>query len=108
MLQNADNPQEAVFTAATVGQGKLIVRSQGHEGYADLTVQSGELEALTVEPGSLTIAAGSSHDFSVLGKDGYGNEIKDSMEIRWEVISDVPIGSVTEDGVFSAEWGCGF
>ncbi len=103
VARDVGDPQEAVFTASTAGQGKLIARSYGHEGSADLTILPGELEFLSIEPKSLNIAAGSSHAFSVTGRDRYGNEIKDPTGLNWQITGDVSIGSVTEDGIFSAK-----
>ena len=103
VIRDTENPQKAVFTASTAGQGKLIARSYGHEGSADLIILPGKLEFLSIEPKSLNIAAGSSHAFSITGRDEYGNEIKDPTGLNWQITGDVSIGSVTEDGLFSAK-----
>ena len=98
---DAGYPQSAVFAAISTGQGQLIASSQGYEARADLTVLPGELKTLIIEPEEITIPAGSSHLFVGFGKDQYGNEIAD-LKLDWRVIGDVSIGSVTEDGLFSA------
>jgi hypothetical protein len=103
VTRDTENPQEASFTASTAGQGKLTARSYGHEGSADLTILPGDLEYLSIEPKSLNIAAGSSHAFSITGRDKYGNEIKDPTGLNWQITGDVSIGSVTKDGLFSAK-----
>ncbi|MFC1713375.1 FlgD immunoglobulin-like domain containing protein [Candidatus Poribacteria bacterium] len=98
---DTERPQEVVFTAITAGQGQLIASSQGYEGRADLAILPGELETLVIRPEEVVIVAGSSHRFVAAGRDQYGNEIAD-LKLDWQLRGDVSIGSVAEDGIFSA------
>ena len=101
LVQNPDNPQEVSFTANTMGQCKLIARFQNYEGQADLEISPGDLKTLTIEPETLTITAGSSYNFVSFGMDSYNNRIE-NLNLQWEIISDVNIGTITDDSVFSA------
>lgn len=96
-----NDAQEAIFTAITAGQGQLIAGSQGYEGRTELTVIPGKLQTLAIEPAEITIIAGTSHSFVGLGEDRYGNAITD-LNLDWQIASDLFIGSITIDGVFTA------
>ena len=101
LVPDTSHPQEVVFAATAAGRGQLIASSQGYEGRADLTVLPGDLKTLMIEPQAATIIAGSSHHFAGIGKDQYGNEIEE-IELHWQIMGNTSIGSVTEDGLFSA------
>jgi hypothetical protein len=93
--------QECVFLATTKGEGQLVISSQNHEGKADIQVVHGQIVTLDIEPVLLTIESGKTHKFTTIAKDGYGN-IANDLKIQWQV-SDANIGSITDDGVFSAK-----
>jgi hypothetical protein len=97
--KDAERPQECVFSANIAGDGQLIAGSQGHEGKAELKVLPGQVETIDLQPESLVIESGTSHNFTVIAKDSYGNPVADP-KLQWQVNAE--IGSITGDGIFSA------
>jgi hypothetical protein len=88
-----------LFTAASVGDGKVVARVGNITGTTGVAVEPGTLAALEISPRESSLRSGEKLRFSAVGKDSYGNEI--GVEPIWKVDSDV--GSINSDGVFTAK-----
>ncbi len=100
-IKDLQSPYECLFFAEKTGKGQLIATSQDHDGKADIQVKHGKIEALEVQPRSLTIESGNIQKFIVIGKDRYGN-ITDDIKTHWQVL-DENIGTITDEGIFTAK-----
>ena len=85
------------LTADRVGPARVVARSGEVTGAADVQVGPGALTGLTVEPGTATVAAGSSQRFAVTAVDVAGNRM--TVEPAWRVSAGE--GRMDADGTFS-------
>ena len=91
------------FTPELTGAGEIIAVSSIN-GLRDtsqiMTVVSGSLYNLNILPGSDTISADSTMQFTVSGTDRNGNAVDDNGNLTWSVIND--IGNIDASGLFEA------
>lgn len=74
---------EGIFTAQTTGAGKIIGVMDDVTQAIDVEVQPGELISIIVSPAELTMKAGESTIFTVVGYDAHGNTVP--VNVAWSV-----------------------
>ncbi len=72
------------FTATTAGVGMITASdaTTGVSGYANVSVSSGSLFSLQINPSNETVLAGGSYFFQVSGFDAYGNYVQ-PVNVVW-------------------------
>ncbi len=72
------------FSATTAGVGRVFAGDTltGASGYANVSVSSGMLFSLQINPSNETLLAGGSYFFQVTGYDAYGNAVQ-PVSIVW-------------------------
>lgn len=87
-----------IFTAQKAGSGRLVIVAESLAEVVDLSIEPGELAALSIEPDNAKIRSGEEQNFSVQGYDLGGNPVP--AEITWEAQGET--ASITPEGVFTA------
>ena len=85
------------LTGGRLGPAQVVARFGEVTGAVDVEVVPGALTSLTVEPGTATVAAGSSQRFAVTAVDVAGNRV--GVEPAWRVSAGE--GRIDADGTFS-------
>jgi uncharacterized cupredoxin-like copper-binding protein len=88
-----------LFTATSVGAGKVVATVGNVAGTTEVTVEPGALATLDVKPEEVSLKSGETLAFSAVAKDAFGNPI--DVEPVWKVEGDV--GSIDSEGVFTAK-----
>ncbi|ETX00549.1 MAG: hypothetical protein ETSY1_10900 [Candidatus Entotheonella factor] len=91
---SADN----VFTAQKAGTGRMILAASDLAEVVDVSVETGSLASIVVQPESAEIASGAQQTYTAQGFDAGGNPVP--VEVTWGVEGDV--GTITAEGVFTA------
>lgn len=104
---NLDGGGSSTFASRKPGETSLSVvnslsdgseRAVGNSLLFMSTAESGTLDKLAIEPGSLKILKGSSYSLSARGVDKYYNPVNISSPITWSV--EGPIGEISSDGTY--------
>lgn len=91
--------QENLFKAHKAGQGLIKVTTGQAKEEIPVQVQVGPIKKIEVIPKQAEISAGSQLDFTAQALDQEGNLVK--FRPQWSVVDD--LGSISDDGVFSAK-----
>lgn len=91
---------DGLFTATTVGSGKVTVSANDVTGSAAITVIPGPPSAIQVDPEAITIAAGERQKISVVVRDAHDNIVPDPA-YRWEITG--ALGRMLPPDTFLAE-----
>jgi parallel beta-helix repeat protein len=89
-----------LFTAANVsgGVGNVTASSGTLSMNATVTVSPGPIDHIVVDPSSLTIVRGLSHQFVAIGQDRFNNSIT-GLAYAWSTT----VGTITDSGTFIAQ-----
>ena len=102
--------ESGLFSAETVGTGFVIATLGDIADSAAVTVTEAVepvIESVEVAPEELEIGVGDDYQFSAVVLDNTGAEVDTAVD--WSVDADSNIGTISEDGLFSAETvGTGF
>ena len=95
--------ENGLFTATTVGNGTIGAALKTDATIAThsemLTVEAGDPVELTVPQPPSQVKAGEEYQFTVSGKDVYGNNVSlQSSDVIWSVVDGV--GSISTTGIF--------
>jgi len=90
----------AIYIAGVItGTDTLQAESQGFTGNATVNVLPGPLDHVDVIPGTASIVAGTTQQFTALAEDRFGNEIPGAT-FTWSVGGG--IGTISPTGLFTA------
>ncbi len=89
---------DGVLTAQKAGTGRVIIAAGDLAEIVDISVETGPLASLVVQPEMAEIASGAQQTFTAQGFDAGGNPVP--AEVTWNVEGDN--GTITPEGVFTA------
>ncbi len=86
------------FTASAAGTGHILATdaATGATGYANISVSSGSLFSIQINPSNETLLAGQSYFFHVSGFDAYGNSVQLA-----DVIWSTNAGTIYSNGSYA-------
>jgi hypothetical protein len=79
--------EDAVFQARRAGTGQIIARIGNAQQAISIQIKAGALATITLDPATITVKAGSRHDFAAAGSDAFGNPVP--VEPTWSLQGNI-------------------